>query len=198
MALPQEEDLLNILSEGDATALRRLFDVYYTPLCYFAEKLTGDHAEAEDMVMDIFTRLWQKKQELTAISNIKAFLYTSVRNACMDFLRKQSRHDDSHREIRYLSEQGEVYAINEEIFAKVLQHLQEEIEQLPRQCRSVFKLLYLEGLSTQQVAERLHLSVQTVRNQKTRAIQLLRAALGEKDLFLFSCFVLEFVISVAQ
>lgn len=196
MGFPQEEDLLHTLSKGDAAALHRLFDMYYTPLCYFAEKLTGDHAEAEDMVMDIFTRLWQKKQDISAISNIKAFLYTSVRNACLDLLRRQNRHQDSHREIKYLSEQGEFLAINEEIFSKVLQHLYKEIEQLPPQCRSIFKLLYFKGLSTQQVAEQLNLSAQTVRNQKTRAIQLLRASLGEKDPFLFSCFVSLFVLSM--
>lgn len=177
-----EDELKSLLATGNTNAFKILFNEHYTQLVYFAEKFTGNSAEAEDLVMEVFARFWQKRSETIAIASLSSFLYTCVKNACIDFLRKEARHPVLLQNVYAELLHDENIIEGEEVFSRLVHQIYESIENLPDQCRTIFKLIYIEGKSTKEVAETLNLSVQTVRNQKTRGLSLIRAKITSPQL----------------
>lgn len=178
--------------KGNATAFSQIFDLHYRPLCYFAGTMLDDAGEVEDVVSEVFVKLWQKASDFDTISSIKGFLYVSTKNRCIDRLRSQKRKmasmDDYLYSLDSLSEL-EDYAVLE---SEVLSLIYEEIECLPTRARAIFKLIFFEGLKTDEVAHQLGISVKTVRNQKARAVHLLQTALYKRGvptfLWIACCF----------
>jgi RNA polymerase sigma-70 factor (family 1) len=173
-------NVIALFKKGDAGALAYVFELHHRPLCYFAERLTGDRQESEDIVADVFMKLWKKRTDFESLQNIKAFLFIATRNACFDFLKHRKRSINSHEEILYLSPDKEDALLHTLIETELLRHVYSEVQKLPKQCRTVFELFHFEGLSTRQIADKLHISNQHVLNQKARAIRLLRGFLLKK------------------
>jgi RNA polymerase sigma-70 factor (family 1) len=191
-AVQQSNDIITSFRKGTTHALQYLLKLYYSPLCLFAGRLLKDSAAAEDIVGESFIKLWNKRSDFESIQNVKAFLYITVRNASLNYLKQKKRATLSQKQLAYLWGENEEYVLNEMIRAEVLQVVMQEIENLPEQCKKVLKLGYLEGLKNQEIADLLHISVHTVKNQKARAIQLLKIKLRDRDmmavLFLYSLF----------
>ena len=160
---------------GQSHSLHALHDEYYPALCRMADGLLGDLPVAEGIVTEVFELLCKKRQDFETLQNVKAFLYLNTRNACLNYLRKLERDSQLKSGLRrYLDSDHEGFVLNETIHEEVLQQISAAVESLPYQCRQVFKMCYLEGLSNSEVAERFRLSVHTVKNHKVRAIGLLR------------------------
>lgn len=179
-----DKDLTARFIDGDRDAFKLVFRTYYAPLCLFGSKILGNTMEVEDLVMDVFVQILQKNERLQHIRDLSSFLYTSVKNSCIDFLRKQKKQ----LLIEGLTDLGE-FSINdvfeaEAAYAQLLSKVYEEIELLPPQCRLIFKRLFMDGQTTQQIADELKLSVQSVRNQKTRAIDILKLKIDPNLLFI--------------
>ena len=167
---------------GNSQALSYFFDLHYKSLGYFATRLTQDTFEAEDIVANCFVKLWKKHNDFQTATNIKAFLYISCRNACLDHLKHLKRKTSAQEEYFRQLEESEESILFQIIEAEFLQLLNEEIELLPEKCREIFKMIYFEGKKTDEVAEELDLSVKTVRNQKARAVTLLKTAFLKKGM----------------
>ncbi len=177
-----DQDIISLFKRGEHEAFNHLFRLHYRPLVYYGNQLVSDEQEAEDIVVDTFVKLLRKRADFDNLKDIKAFLFISVRNACYDYLRYMQRHETSHQELFYLAGKQEFMEDNEMIKAKVLQEIYNEIENLPGQCQKVFKYIFFNGLTTDQIANEMDISPQTVLNQKTRALRLLRLSLLKKDL----------------
>ncbi len=177
-----DSDIVAGLLRNEAAAIRQLYDWFYRPLCYYAERIIHDKPEAEDIVVETFLKLLQKRNDFGRLAEIKAFLYTATRNACIDFYRREKRHQRSEEELAYLSGQPDASDELERINAEVLAMLYREIENLPAACAGVFKLLFFQRLTTDEAAARLNISSKTVLNQKGRALQLLRKAFLQKGM----------------
>lgn len=139
-------------------------------------------------MQDIFLKYHNKRTEFSSELAIKNFLYLSVKNACLNFL----RHDLVEK--KFAESQMENALVQEEVLthiikAEVLVLIKQSIETLPEGCRSVLKLAFFEGLKNEQIALELGISINTVKTQKQRALQLLRLKLSDKAylllLFLF-------------
>lgn len=191
-SLPLENDIIVSFKKGDPDALQSLLKQFYNPLCLFAERLLADRAAAEDIVGESFIKLWHKRTDFETVQNIKAFMYITVRNACLNYLKQSKRDSLSKKQLAYLTGEKEEFVLNEMIRAEVLKEIMNEINNLPEQCGKVLKLGYLEGLKNQEIANLLNISVHTVKNQKARAIQLLKLRLSNRDLmsFLLLCSLL--------
>lgn len=176
-------DLLRDFRRGKEAAVRRLYDLHYQPLCYFADSLVHNQGEAEDIAVETFLKLLHRKQEFESLAGIKSFLYAVARNACYDQLRKKKTRDKANRELTYLAEPDHLFGEQEAITARVLQFIYAEVENLPSQRRQVFKSFFMEGKSTTLIAAEMGISPQTVLNQKTKALQTLRLALYREGLF---------------
>lgn len=148
-----------------------LFKRYYRPLClYAAHYLNGDIAASEDIVQDCFVKLWQQEAKRD-ITDKRAFLYSTVRNACIDTLRRQHPEmtsiDPSDLE-EVISDEEAVDRSEQE--AKVW----ETIDALPDRCREVFLMAKRDGMTYNEIAEALNISVKTVEHQISKALKKLR------------------------
>lgn len=184
-SLPLSNDIIDSFQKGGPDALQSLLKQFYNPLCLFAERLLVDKAAAEDIVGESFIKLWHKRTNFETLQNIKAFMYITVRNACLNHLKQAKRESLSKKQLAYVTGEKEEYVLNEMIRAEVLKEIMREIDNLPEQCGKVLKLGYLEGLKNQEIADLMKISVHTVKNQKARAIQLLKIKLRDRDLMTF-------------
>jgi RNA polymerase sigma-70 factor (family 1) len=166
-------DALQALIKGREEGLEFFFQQYYTQLCYFATTLLNDECLAQEITSDAFTKLWKSRQSLETEGSIKAWLYSAVRNASIDHLRKVKRLRVSESGLQSATtiEQSVLHTI---IQTETIDHIVQTIGKLPPQCRRIFRLFYLHGKSYNEIAQELNLSPQTVRNQKQRATKLLR------------------------
>lgn len=152
--------------------------VRYAPqLLKFAEKFVSIQT-AEDITHDVFLRLWDKQVFLLPEEDIIKMLFASVRNACIDYLRKHQTEQDilSQQSLQLKLEELDYHRSAEERFMKqdLLQLLMKEVEQLPEKTRQVFQMSYAEGLKAAEIAEQLNISVRTVENQLYRSLVFLR------------------------
>jgi RNA polymerase sigma-70 factor (ECF subfamily) len=177
--------LFNAFHRGEEAAIQAVYQIHFKPLCFFAQRIVADKEDAEDIVTNIFIKMLGKRDEFENLSNVKSFLYLATKNTCLNHLRDSQRHEAAHKQIRFLNAEGDENenAIDEEMMRfEVLQAIYAEIEKLPGRRKEIFKLLFIEGLSTNQVSERLKISVQTVRTQKARALLLIKSELLKKNL----------------
>ncbi len=172
-----DTDLIQQFNEGNEKALESIFFKFHARLCFLATGIVNNENEAEDIVQDAFVKLWQLHTNFTSLNAIKAFLYLAVKNS--------SRNVYKHQQVkaRYIKS-VDITACdnnfgNRIIEAEVLQFVYCGLQKLPDGCRRVINLAYLEGLSNQQVADALHVSVNTVKTQKMRGLRLLRSSFGK-------------------
>lgn len=162
-----------------------LFGLYYVPLCYYARKFKLDTYEAEEVVQHIFLKIWEGRDHILIEKSISAYLYQSVRNQSINFIKQKittSRNQEEYeRKLRYANL---FEAISEEngssaLLARELEwQINSAIEALPEKCREIFLLSRKENLSTKEIAERLDISVNTVQKQISIALTKLRNLLG--------------------
>lgn len=158
------------------------FDAYfrklYLPLGMYALKIVEDAQEAEDIVEDAFMKVWQRIENGDNIENFRAYMYRSVRNECISFLRNKKEFV----EFENIPEIDDETIDTSERDAKIWK----AIEELPEKCREIFLLSKRDGLSNEEIAIEMGISVKTVKNQMTKAFSRLREALssGHKPFFL--------------
>jgi RNA polymerase sigma-70 factor (family 1) len=153
-----------------------VFKKYYARLCYFAYRLVGDRDAAEDIVQEIFMKFWDRREGFGNEPSVKTFLYLTVRNASLNFLRHaavEQRYLDDALPLDSEPDKG----LDQLIHAEVLAEIHRSICELPAACRQVVELAYFEGLKNNKIAERLGISVNTVKTQKQRALGHLRIRL---------------------
>ncbi|NLR56817.1 RNA polymerase sigma-70 factor [Chitinophaga polysaccharea] len=179
--LQAEHLLLQKLAAGEQSAFQFLFNQHYKALCYFANSIVANDQEAEDLVQESFSKLWNKRTDFKTAANIKAFLFIATKNACLNFLKSRERLTIKEKEFSYLQtvDTGFDPLLTE---TEVIQQLYNEIEALPTQCRKIFKMSYLEGRKNEDIAVALRISYNTVRAQKLRALKLIRSNLIKKNI----------------
>jgi len=178
----EEEYWIKAFRKGDHQALSHFFKLYVKSLRYFAFRLVQDELEAEDITAECFVKVWERHHDFETEDNIKAFLYISCRNACLDYLRRlkvKSTAQEAYYSQLVNSEETILYQI---VKSEVLEALNKEIEFLPDNYRKVFKLIYFDYKKTDEIALELGISVQTVRNYKARAVELLRVSMLKKGI----------------
>lgn len=162
---------------GITQSFKTVFNQYHTALCFFAEKLVQDRTEAEDIVEDVFIKLWQKEPDFSQYKNIKAVLYITVKNACLDHIKKRRRDITKLSGFAYtLQQETEGFVLLEMVRAEVLRSLYGALKNLPIERRNVMQLIYVEGWDSNKVAEHLDISIHTVKKHRLRGIKDLKKA----------------------
>jgi len=178
----QDKSLLPEFKRGNTHAFRVVYDMFFPSLCFFAKRLVDNDGEGEDIAADSFVKLLNRHDSFDTLPNIKAFLYITTRNACLNYLRYTQRQHSSKRELNRLQEKTDEHALSHMVHAEVLREVEFEIEQLPNRCREIFKLIYYERRSADDIAELLGISINTVWVQRAKAIQLIRTNLLKKGM----------------
>jgi len=176
--LPEQQHLEKLRS-GDIQLYEMIFRTHYEPLCNYAFTFVADRDVAEEIVQGTFLYLWEKREAMEIHSSLKSYLYTSVRNRCLNEIkRRKVRQEHINREL--LSADTSSESVSEEIAALELEErIQLAIEKLPEQCRMVFKLSRFEELKYAEIAEHLSISVKTVENHMGKALRIMREQLKE-------------------
>jgi RNA polymerase sigma-70 factor (ECF subfamily) len=159
-------------------AFAEIYNRFYDPLVFFARKYLFDPLVAEDIVTELFLKYWQKQDQFSSPVAIKSFLYISTRNACINHNQKIRYQARAKVDLRVLADELEESVLHTITRSEILRDVYSSVESLPIQCRKILLLSYLGGLTNQQIARRLQLSVHTVKNQKVRGIQLVRVRAG--------------------
>lgn len=149
-----------------------LFKKYYERLVLFAEAYVADLPVAEDIVQDVFLSLLSKEDLLSDVKYSKSYFFSSVRNACLDYLRKlkvQEKKDDFLFEASFYS--GDFEAYNKE---EVIDKIENLINQLPEQRKNILRLSIYEGMKYSEISEETGLSVNTIKTHIKKAYQDLR------------------------
>ncbi|MDR1601179.1 MAG: RNA polymerase sigma-70 factor [Tannerella sp.] len=176
------------IKQGDADEFERMFRLYYKRMCIYADNIIENRLEAEEIVCDIFVRLWEKRGQLNIRTSFESYIVSSVHNAALNYL-KHVDIEDRYREkalyqmkhIDLLSPEGFDTPLTDMLTKELYEHIEKALATLPPQCREVFVSHTMDGLSYEEVAKKLNISINTVRTQITRAIKKMRTALAAYD-----------------
>lgn len=157
------------------TNIDLLFQQFYRPLCMYALHYLQDIAQVEDMVQDAFVTMIEQQQNGKKINNHKAYLYTTVRNNCLDMIRREQQS------VTIVMPQDADGAISDEEAAERSFHEAElwtAIDSLPERCRIIFLMAKRDGKRYREIATELGITEKTVEHQVSKALKILR---GKSD-----------------
>lgn len=187
-----ENNLLTQLQEGDRLAFRTVFEEFYARLCVFANRYVNDREASKDIVNDVFIKFWKAPKQFDHIDHVLASLYLATKRTALNH--QQAVVRDMKRNFRYQAEIGDedTFYLAEVTRTETFNTLHEAIAKLPEKAGRIVRETYLEGKSNQEVADEMGISLQTLRNQKSRALAILRSRLSKEsfELLIAGAFVI--------
>ena len=177
-----ERNIWERIRSGDLRSFELLFESYFRGLVNYAQDLLKSNHDAEEIVQDVFFALWEKRDTITIHTSLKAYLFRSVHNHCMNFIQhRQVTHKKTSEFVVSQVEQtglpfmaADEAALDRMMASELETEIEEAVKSLPHQCREVFYLSRYENLKIREVAERLGVSESTVKTQLARAMEKLR------------------------
>ena len=160
----------------------KLFNSFYPALCTFASNIVINESVAEDFVQEIFIKLWEKFDNFNDINAIKSFLYTSVKNKCINHL-DHEKVIQKHEEHKRIESKNQESFSNHIIEEETHRMIYEAINELPVNCKKIL-MHSINGLKNAEVAEELNISINTVKTQKKIAYKQLKIKL--KDVYILA------------
>jgi len=164
---------------------KSLHDSLFRPIRFFAGKIIADQPTAEDIATESFIKLWEHRDRFDSFAQIKKFLYTTTKNACLNHLRDTQRHAKIHQDIVFVTAAVSDNTVESSIIhAELTQLLWQELDSLTPACKQVCSLLLKERLTRTEIADRLGISVQNVDSQIARAAKRFRTVLFRRKILL--------------
>ncbi|HEX9512290.1 MAG TPA: sigma-70 family RNA polymerase sigma factor [Puia sp.] len=177
----ETDDFIADFLRGDQRAFTAVYNEYYSRIYVFAVKLILDKEEAKDLTIDTFRKLFTKNKDFDNLPNMKAFLYITVRNTCLNYLRYLRQQSKQQKEL-LLDLENDRKLENKPIEGQVIQALYKALERLPPKSGRIVQMIYLEGLKYEEVGKLLNISLATVKSQRKYALDLLKEYLSEKHM----------------
>jgi RNA polymerase sigma-70 factor (ECF subfamily) len=180
---------MRIALSEDMTAYKELYLLMFDSLFYFSYSFVKSKQVAEELVSDVFIKLWQIKDQLTAIDNLKLYLFGITKNFSLSYLARASKNLSIQLDDMDLDEiaiESIIEFKNPEnlyVSKETIKSVMKVIQGLPPQCQIIFSLVKVEGLKYKEVARLLNISVFTVRNQVAIATKKIEEALPQKSKF---------------
>ena len=166
------------VGQGVEDLFEQVFKSHFKSLHAYACTIMRDPMPAEEIVQNIFLKLWEKKEEITIKENISVYLYRAVHNESLNYLRHRKVRSAYQSYAMRQHKQTEQEKPAEKVVMKELEKkLEIALQELPEQCRTIFQLSRFEDLKYREIADRLGLSVKTIENQMGKALKLLRLKL---------------------
>jgi RNA polymerase sigma-70 factor (ECF subfamily) len=175
----RDSEIIGRIRKGDIRQFESLFRSSYASLVKYARTLIKDSDTAEEIVQDLFFRLWQNKEKIKIESSLNGYLFRSVHNSCLHYIEHLKVIERHEQEMSFVQSDGP------ESPAEILQYkelqakIARTIERLPERCGQIFCMNRFEGLKYSEIAEKLAVSVKTVEANMGRALKEFRKALAE-------------------
>ncbi len=172
-------ELQQLSLDNNDRAITLLYHHYYQRLYQFALSIVKTKMLAEEVVEDVFIKVWSNPAGFAQINNLSVYLFAAVRNQSLNYLQKEERHATHSlaKEQEELQVEQAISPVEYLVLSEMLQSLNVVVDGLPERCRIIFKLVREEGFKYREVAEILNISVNTVNNQMAIAISRICAAL---------------------
>ncbi len=167
------------IKKGDVRALEKLNSLYFSQMCLFAGKSVSDTQLIENIVSDCFIKLWENKKRIEINTSLKSYLFRILRNKIIDSFREREVYAILVDELPDIADEAEFDA------QKKYAQLYTAVEKLPEQRKRILELAVFDSLSYQQIADKLHISKNTVKTQIARAYRFLKETLEPRDFYLF-------------
>ncbi|WP_299568460.1 RNA polymerase sigma factor [uncultured Pedobacter sp.] len=188
-----EIELLGLLRQGDHRAFQRIYERYKIELGLRILRMVKSEELAEELLQDLFLRLWQQREQIDIEKSLGAYLYRVGKNMVIDLLRRASKEQQIHQQI--IAASTELYRhVEESLFAKEnAAILHQAIDQLPSQRKKIFIHCKLEGMSYKEVAELYHISTTTVNDHIQKSMHSIRDFLSKKPGYQLSIIIALFL-----
>jgi RNA polymerase sigma-70 factor (ECF subfamily) len=177
--LDKDRILIEKVKTGDLVAFEQLFSKYYNELCGYAYQYFSDRDTVEDIVQNLFYKLWQKRERLEIRSSFRAYLYRAVYNNTLQVLKEKNS-------LQPIESQDGSYEVilSEEIFDTVESKeihmiIERTLNSMPERVRKIFELNRFEGLRYREIADHLSISIKTVEANMGKALKIFRKSLKE-------------------
>lgn len=169
----------SLIAQGNQKKFRQLMELTSDELLHFAMGFLRDKEVAEEIVSDVFVKIWTNRKDITKINNLKSYLFVCVKNGCLSHLRK-IRNDkivliDEYKDFHFLPVDGPE---NEFIDKEILEEIHQAINELPPKCKLAFTLAKINGLRHKEIAEVMNVSEKTVNNHLVSAVKKITEKLG--------------------
>jgi RNA polymerase sigma-70 factor (ECF subfamily) len=176
----RDSEIIRRIRQGDAGQFESLFRSSYVSLVRYAKTLIKDHDTAEEIVQDLFFRLWKDKEKLTIESSLNGYLYRSVHNRCLHYIDHNRVVEKYAKEMAVMEQESSESPTDILDYKELQAKIAGIIERLPEKCGRIFCMSRFEGLKYSEIAEKLSISVKTVEANMGRALKEFRKALAEQ------------------
>lgn len=170
------QNILFRLKEGDEATYKEIFHEYYPLMVSFANKILKDLDSSKEIAQNVFVKLYEKRHKIEITSSLKSYLFKITYNDCLNYI-KHKQISDSHNEkftTQYDTTDFQEFAEQSEQEKKIFN----AIENLPTQCKAIFKQSRLDGKKNSEIASELQISIRTVETQISKALKIIRQAVA--------------------
>lgn len=174
------EILISRIEQDDYSSFNRLFIRYYASLCSYVTTIINDSSASEDIVQNLFIKLWSDRKKIAIYRNIEHYLFKAAKNSALNYLRSETNRKKTMEKLTVFDCPDETEYTTQEEF---LQKLEECINQLPERSKEVLVLNRFEELKQKEIAEKLNISVKTIKNQIWKSLKYLKSCLDLKNSF---------------
>jgi len=175
-----DNEIIKRIRQGDVKQFESLFRSSYVSLVRYAKSFVRDHDSAEEIVQDLFFKLWNERDRITIETTLNGYLFRSVHNRCLHLLEHRKVIEKHERET-IIEQKGSIENVTEHVQYNELQiAIAKILERLPERCGKIFCMNRFEGLKYTEIAEKLAISVKTVEVDMGKALKEFRKALREQ------------------
>lgn len=165
--------------KADEPEFDKVYLEHYAALHHYAYTLLEDSAHADEIVQDVFLKILERDEPISIHTSLKAYLYRSVHNECMNYFKHQKVKQKYQQRNMHEADNHTDHALNKLQYREFEQRLLQAITQLPEQCRTIFQMSRFDELKYAEIAAQLGISIKTVDNQMVKALKRLRQQLAD-------------------
>lgn len=186
--MDKAETILNMFKVAEKEAFQLLYSSYYETLVLFANQIIDDSQAAEDIVQDCLVKFWISKRYRTLEAGLDKYIFQAVKFSSLNYVRGDRRKKNLHENVirEMMSEED----LPEEENVEILEMVYKVIDLLPEERRHIFLMVFVDGMSYQEVADQLQISKNTVKTQLSRSLKFLRDTLKDR----YNAFLLFFIL----
>jgi len=184
----ENESIGTLLAQRDEIAFEQVFKTHFKRLHAYAFTILRDEVEAEEMVQQVFFKLWERNETLSLSGSVSAYLYRAVHNESLNYIKHQKVRSNHQLHVAYSMKNEFEHPAKKVMAGELEKKIYSALNELPEQCRTIFQMSRFDELKYREIADKLGISVKTVENQMGKALKLLREKLVD-----FLIFILLFI-----